>query len=111
MARPEAPPTLPEPLRRRLVSFSSSVFSDSARTELGDIPRAPPGFPGYRAGTAGAGLAGALSFFVLPVVVSGGCAHRAAGGACGPTRPIQTGRSRGNAHSTPAQKGRLDFSP
>ncbi|XP_066036442.1 transmembrane protein 17 [Chamaea fasciata] len=49
MARAEGPPTLPEPLRRRLVSFSSSVFSDSARTALGDEPPAPPGFPGYRA--------------------------------------------------------------
>ncbi|XP_053794206.1 transmembrane protein 17 isoform X1 [Vidua chalybeata] len=49
MARPEGPPTLPEPLRRRLVSFSSSVFSDSHRAALSDVPRAPPGFPGYRA--------------------------------------------------------------
>ncbi|XP_041260305.1 transmembrane protein 17 [Onychostruthus taczanowskii] len=49
MARPEGLPTLPEPLRRRLVSFSSSVFSDSHRAALGDAPRAPPGFPGYRA--------------------------------------------------------------
>lgn len=65
MARAEGPPTLPEPLRRRLVSFSSSVFSDSARTALGDVPRAAPGFPGYRAGTAPgpAALAGALSLF------------------------------------------------
>ncbi|XP_032912624.1 transmembrane protein 17 [Catharus ustulatus] len=49
MARPEGPPTLPEPLRRRLVSFSSSVFSDSHRAALDHVPRAPPGFPGYRA--------------------------------------------------------------
>ncbi|XP_041892680.1 transmembrane protein 17 [Corvus kubaryi] len=49
MARPEGPATLPEPLRRRLVSFSSSVFSDSRHSALGDVPRAPPGFPGYRA--------------------------------------------------------------
>lgn len=55
MARPEGPPTLPEPLRRRLVSFSSSVFSDSHRAALDHVPRAPPGFPGYRAGTARAG--------------------------------------------------------
>lgn len=87
MARPEGPPTLPEPLRRRLVSFSSSVFSDSARAQLGDIPRASPGFPGYRAGTARAGLAAALSLFGFLFIRP---AHGTAGGTCGPRRPFQT---------------------
>lgn len=51
-------------LGRRLVSFSSSVFSDRQRAALVDVPPAPllpfPGWPSYRTGTAGPRLVRAV---------------------------------------------------